>query len=191
MTESWQKVGLLLKEGAVLAMPTDTIYGIVGSVFNKKTIKEIYRLKKRDKSKPFIVLISSLGDLSKFNIKISPVQKKILNNIWPGKISVVLKCPSKKFFYLHRGLKSIVFRLPAGKELSKILSVSGPLVAPSANPENCPPAKSIREARKYFGDSVIYYKDKKQGNKPSTIIDLRKKPFNVLRKGGVVLHSSF
>ena len=186
---SWKKAALLLKEGAIGVIPTDTIYGVCGSVFKKQTVEKIYKLRRRDPKKPMIVLISSFDDLFQLGIKLEAWQKKILKQLWPGKVSVVLKCPFKKFEYLHRGTKTLALRLPKKKELIKILKVSGPLVAPSANLEGEKPAETINEARRYFKDKVFYYSKvklrynkRKLKGKVSTLIDLTQKNIKVLRK---------
>ena len=178
-----KRTALLLREGAIGVVPTDTIYGICGSALNKKTVEKIYKLRKRNPKKPVIILIGSVGDLKKFNVKLKKWQEKILLKIWPAKISVILSCPSSKSHYLHRGTKTLSFRIPASKNLLKIIAISGPLVAPSANFEGQPPAKNINEARKYFGDKVFYYSRKKITGKPSTLIDLTKKSVKIIRIG--------
>src|SRR3989344_2081299 len=137
---SWKKAALLLREGAIGVMPTDTLYGICASAFNKGAVREVYRLRKRNPQKPMVILIGSMRDLKKFNVTLKPWQKNILKRLWPGKISAVLPCPEKKFSYLHRGTRTLAFRLPKKRELLNILSVSGPLIAPSANWEGRAPA---------------------------------------------------
>lgn len=187
---SWLKVALLLKEGTIGVIPTDTIYGICGSVFNKKTVERIYKLRKRTSLKPLIILISSLDDLKIFGVKLKPWQKKILIKIWPSpthrqakKISVILSCPSSNFSYLHKGTKTLAFRIPAKRQLWKIINISGPLVAPSANLEGFEPAKTIFEARRYFGGKVFYYGMRKLKGPNSTLINLIKNPMEVIRRG--------
>ena len=149
----------ILKNGGVGVMPTDTIYGLVGSAFSKKAVARIYALRKRDPKKPMIILISSLSDLRKFAVKLAPEIKKILKKFWPGKVSIILPCASKKFSYLHRGTKTLAFRFPRKKALRTLLKKTGPLVATSANVEGKKPASTIREARKYFGSNVDFYLD--------------------------------
>lgn len=180
---SWRKTALLLKKGAIGVIPTDTIYGICGSTLNKETVEKIYKLRKRKPEKPMIVLISSLNDLKIFGVELKNWQKKILEEILPGKISFVLRCSLKKFEYLRRGTKTLAFRVPENKNLLKILKISGPLVAPSANWENCEPAKTIFQAKKYFGNEVFYRDGGKLNGLASTLIDLTKKPAKILRKG--------
>jgi L-threonylcarbamoyladenylate synthase len=173
-----------LRKGAVGVLPTDTIYGLVGSALLPKAVKRIYRLRKRNSRKPFLVLISSIPDLKLFGVKINLVTRHILNEVWPGKVSVILPAPSSKFRYLHRGLKSIAFRLPRSKALRKLLELSGPLVAPSANWEGKPPAENIREAKRYFGNQADFYIDKGVLKSfPSTLIALEKGRVVIKRQG--------
>lgn len=163
----------------------DTIYGIVGSALNPLAVEEIYVLRKRDTSKQMIIMLSSLDDLLDFDIVLTLKQKDFLNKVWPNPISVILPCPYDRFFYLHRGQKSLAFRIPDNKKLLKILQQVGPLVAPSANLEKEKPAETIADAKKYFGDKISFYLD--GGNlksKPSTIIQLFEDgKWIVLRKG--------
>lgn len=171
-----------LKTGGVIICPTDTIYGILGSALSKETVARIYEIKGRDESKPFIVLISKIEDLKLFGIKISTDQKKYLENVWPNKVSVILPCKDNKFRYLHKGTKSLAFRFPKKKSLLEILQKTGPLVAPSANPQGLEPAKTIAEAKKYFGNDVdLYISGRRLEGKPSKLISLIEKEPRVLR----------
>jgi len=160
----------ILKNDGVGVMPTDTLYGLVGSVFSKKAINRIYKIKKRSKKKKFIILISSINDLKKFGINL-PLPRgsvrrtrgsdvlEILKKFWPGKVSIVLN--------------NIAFRLPKNKKLLNILKQTGPLIAPSANPEGLKPAENITQAKKYFGDKVDFYlSGGTLKSKPSTLIKI-------------------
>lgn len=181
-----KKLTLLLKKGGIAVMPTDTIYGVCGSALKKEAVERIYKLRKRSKSKPFIVLISDPEDLKIFGIKLLKIDKKLLQKIWPAKISVVLPCQSKKYAYLHRGLNSLAFRMPRDKLLRKILKISGPLVAPSANLEGQKPAETIKKAKKYFGRKVDFYVSAgRLVSKPSTMIKIKNGKIIVVREGAV------
>lgn len=184
---SWKKLALLLKEGVIAVMPTDTIYGICGSALKRKVVEKIYKLRKRSPLKPMIILISSFEDLKIFGVKPNKNELRILQKLWPGEISIILDIRDKKkikqFEYLHRGTKTLAFRLPKPAWLRKILQISGPLVAPSANWEGYQPAKTISEAKKYFGNHVVYFDRGKTKNKPSTLIKLKDKKIEIVRKG--------
>ncbi len=169
---TWRRglqVGGILRRGGIVVMSTDTTYGIVGSALRERTVNEIYRLRKRDLNKPFIVLIADKSDLKKFGVAPTKAQEKILDKVWPvcvrtrtgrpGPTSVILPCPNERFAYLHRGKNSLAFRVPAKRELRMLLRRIGPLVAPSANPQGLPVAKNISEARAYFGHHVGFYQD--------------------------------
>lgn len=174
----------LIKDGKVGVIPTDTIYGIVGSALKPDTVGKIYRLRKRTTDKPMIILISSLNDLNHFNIKLSDQQKKFLQKVWPNPLSVVLPVTDEKWKYLHRGTKSLAFRIPKDEWLLELLKQTGPLVAPSANFEGEKPSENIDEARGYFNDKVDFYIDGGQITaRPSTLIQLTDKSVKILRAG--------
>lgn len=173
-----------IKKGAVGILPTDTLYGIVGRAESKEAVKKIYNLKDRDSQKPFIILIGSLLDLQKFGIKPDEKTKKFLSQIWPGKISVILPCQDKKFDYLHRRKKSLAFRLPASKKLMALIKKTGPLVAPSANPEGQKPAETIKEAKNYFKQGVDFYvAGGRLPGAPSTVVEIKKGKISLVREG--------
>lgn len=164
----------VLQNDGVVIMPTDTIYGMVGKALNKVVVNHIYALRKRNSNKPCIVLIGEIGELEKFSIILSKEQKNIIKN-FSIPTSFVLDCPDEKFAYLHRGTKTLAFRMPIYQELRDLLLKVGPLCAPSANPEGLSPAKNIDEAKKYFGDSVDLYLDGGEiTSKASKIIKLHK-----------------
>lgn len=169
-----------LKTGKIVVLPTDTLYGLVGQALRPKTVARIYTLKKRNPKKPVIILIGDITELKKFKITLSPKQKEVAKKIWSSRraSSIIFDCSFKKFFYLHRGTKTLAFRLPRQKKFRAFLLKTGPLVAPSANPEGLPPAKNIKEAKKYFGEAVDFYLPGKiLEGKPSKIIRLKKNGF--------------
>jgi L-threonylcarbamoyladenylate synthase len=159
----WNDKNLLnvLKDGGVVVMPTDTIYGIVGRAESKETVERIYKIRRRNPEKPCIILIGDINELEKFSVNLSPEQQEKVKELWNTSrpISIILDCMNDAFTYLHRGTQTLAFRLPAVPELRELLKETGPLIAPSANLEAKPPSKDINEAKKYFGDLVDLYID--------------------------------
>ncbi len=185
---NWKKAEEFLKNDGVVVLPTDTLYGIIGSALSKKAVNKIYEIKGRDKTKPFIVLINSISQLKIFGIKTSEEQAKILEKFWPGKVSAVLPCQQKKFEYLHLGSGGIAFRMigKRNRNLFNIISSVGPLVAPSVNRQGEKPAETIKEAKEYFSLKIQCYVDVgKRISKPSTLIKLVGNEIIVLRQGEV------
>lgn len=182
MQKYWQKTERVLKDGGVAVIPTDTLYGLVTSVDSKKAVERIYKIKNRDKSKPLIVLISSLSQLNSFGIKGD------FSNIFKPKVSVLLSCKGKQFKYIYRGTGEIAFRLISkrNKNLYNLINKVGPIVAPSANKESLKPAQTIKEAKEYFGDKVdCYINGGKRIGEPSTLIRIKNNKIEILRQGTV------
>jgi L-threonylcarbamoyladenylate synthase len=181
-----------IKKGAVGVLPTDTIYGLCCSALNPKAVERVYKIKGKPAGFPLIVLIGSLADLKKFGIKLSPPDAKLLGRLWPNSVSVILPVTDKKalpqFAYLHRGTRTISFRLPKEKWLSDFLAQTGPLIATSANIHNQENATTIEEAVSYFGERADFYVDcGKMAGKPSTVVILENGELYLLREGAAKL----
>jgi L-threonylcarbamoyladenylate synthase len=190
MKDSWKEVLEILKKGGVGVIPTDTLYGLVGSALLKDTVERIYKIKGRDTIKPFVILITSYKDLNLFGINLDKEQANFFKKIWPGKVSVIFPCKSNKWNYLHRGENSIAFRMIGSnnKNLFNLLKKIGPIVAPSANPQGLKPAQNITQAKDYFNKNVDFYISGSMKNlKPSTLIKYKDGSWITLRKGQVVI----
>jgi L-threonylcarbamoyladenylate synthase len=178
----------IIRSGGIGVLPTDTLYGIVCSAKSRKCVEHVYALRERNLRKPSIILISDIKDLKYFSVKADKKTQEILRRLWPGKVSVILPCTSKKCNYLHRGTKSLAFRLPEKKDLVNLIKKTGPLIAPSANLEGLLPATTIKEARDYFEDGVDFYvSGGKLESLPSTIVEIKKGKLSVKRQGAVVV----
>lgn len=174
----------ILKRGGIGVLPTDTLYGVVGSALSKKAVARIYTVRNRNQKKPCIILIHSIRDLALFGISLDKETKKILAPLWPGKVSVIMPCPYKKFAYLHRGIKTLAFRMPADIRTRRLLQKTGPLVAPSANTEGMPPATTIAAAKRYFSESVDFYISAgKRVSAPSTLVVIEDGRIVIKRQG--------
>jgi len=176
----------ILENGGIGVLPTDTLYGLVGRASSREAVERIYRVRKRSPDKPQIVLISSVNDLKLFGIDPKSKEAALAGNYWPGKVSVILPCDNPELEYLHRGTKSIAFRVPDMPELVELLKKTGPLVAPSANHEGELPSLTIDEAKKYFGNDVDFYRD--DGlieSEPSTILKIEGNKTIIVREGAV------
>ncbi len=175
-----------LKSGGVGIIPTDTLYGMVASVWKEDAIEKVYALRKRDVDKPCIILIADFSELEKFSIKLSLKEKTWLETVWPGKVSVMLSCANEDLQYLSRGTAHLVFRIPDDESLRTLLRETGPLIAPSANIQGMRPAETIEEAKKYFGDKINFYVDGGiLQSKPSTIVKLENGRVTLIRSGAV------
>lgn len=150
-----ENVTRLLREGGIGVVRTDTLYGVVGRADNQAAVKRIYDVKGRTSTKSPIVLIDSVEKLwDSYDAE----TLRRLEELWPGENSVIL--PAKNApEWITRGNGSVAYRVPDDKALRELIAKTGPLAAPSANPEGQPPAMNVAEARAYFGDNVDFYVD--------------------------------
>jgi len=175
----------VIKNGGIVITKTDTIYGILANALDKEAIEKIYTIKEREKDKPFIILIPNTKFLKKFKVKENPQAEKILN--LKG-ITVIFDVndQNNKLEYLHRGTKTLAFRIPDDPEfLSFLNKLDTPMVAPSANPSGLTPAEDIHKAIEYFKAKVDLYIDrgKSETNIPSTIVKVENSKIKILRQG--------
>lgn len=145
----------ILSAGGIGVVRTDTLYGLIARADDEAAVRRIYMLKGRDDDKSPIVLINAPEQMYD---TVSKQHQAYINSVWPGPVSVIIpsiKAPS----WIRRGNASVAYRVPALNELRELLQTTGPLVAPSANPQGMQPAMNVREARYYFGDNVDFYVD--------------------------------
>lgn len=145
----------ILLSGGTAILRTDTLYGVVASARSHESVERVYELKGRTDSKSPIVLIASPEQM--FDIYTDDVMAR-LGKLWPGPRSIIL--PSRLApEWITRGNASVAYRIPDIVALRHLLTLTGPLIAPSANPEGMSPALTIQEAKHYFGDRVDIYVD--------------------------------
>ncbi len=145
----------ILESGGIGILRTDTLYGIVASARNEAAVERVYHVKGRTPSKPPIILVASPDQLLN---GYDEATLKRLDSLWPGKNSVILSAPNAPSWLVRTG-DSLAYRVPDDRGLRALLARTGPLIAPSANPEGKSPAMDIDEAKSYFGGRVDFYVD--------------------------------
>ena len=164
-----------LKQGHIVIIPTDTIYGFSGLI--GKTAEAIARIKGREENKPFIALIAEPADIYRYtDIKIP---EHILN-LWPAPLTLIVPL---------KGQGTQAFRCPADEWLRNVVAAAGDAVySTSVNRSGTPPLTDIEVICREFEDSVALIVD--GGNLeglPSTLVDLTSGTPRVLRQGSVVI----
>ena len=164
----------LLKSDKIIIMPSDTIYGFLSLPSGENRLRNI---KKRDK-KPFLFLISDFDQLNKLNINFKNI-KNILKKYWPGPVTFILE---------QNNGNTMGIRMPDWDLLQKIINdVGSPLLSTSVNYSGMPFFYKKKDIVKEFYskvDLIIIDKNFKQ-NISSTIVDLTKNPYEIIRKGDV------
>lgn len=179
------KAIIAIKNGKVVVFPTDTVYGFLAGASDKKAVENIFKIKKRLKSKPLAVFVRDFK-MAEELAYIDKSQKKVLKKYWPGKYTFVLKV--KKGNNLCKLVikdNAIALRIPKYKPLNNLLKkINKPLDQTSVNISGKPPLTKIGDIIKQFEKSDILIID--AGNLPksksSAIIDLTKNKIKILRK---------
>jgi L-threonylcarbamoyladenylate synthase len=174
----------LLRPGAVGAIPTDTVYGIVARAADQTAVARLYRVKGRE-GKPGTVIAANIGQLEDLGLKHRYL--KAVEQFWPGAVSVIIPATASELTYLHQGKMGLAVRIPDNDKLQGLLKETGPLLTTSANYPDEPTATTITQAKKYFGDKVDFYVDGGDlfRNQPSTVIRIVDDAIEVLRSGAV------
>lgn len=163
------EVALKLLNGGIGIIPTDTVYGIV-CIAKESEINRMYKIRGRPTNQKSLLLVSSESDIEEFGPDIN--QLEIAKKYWPGPLTAELAVRNAPKF-LDKGSGRLAFRVPDFDELEKLLKLTGPLIAPSANPQGVTPhASTLEDAISYFDDKVDFYVDggDLSNNKESTII---------------------
>lgn len=157
-----------IDQGQIVALPTDTIYGLATSIENYDKIIEI---KQRD-TKPLAILCSSIEEMTNI-IQIPPKYITTLQSLTPGALTIVSKTVNKKYS-INKGYDTTGVRIPNHKSLLKLLKETGPLVVSSANISGENETYTLDEVKNVFKDKVNLYveNDQELSKTASTVINI-------------------
>lgn len=179
----------ILLSGGIVVVPTDTVYGIIGDATNPDTIKKIFTIKKRPEEKILPIFVKDIATARRLAY-ISDAKAKILENLWPGPVTVVFHHKEKLPKVLTGGHDTLAMRIPKSPFLLQLLArLEFPLVQTSANISSRLPAQTATEIEAYFEGSdpepdLIVDGGVVKG-KQSTLINFTKNIPIVLRMGAV------
>jgi len=145
----------ILDKNLNLIIPTETVYGLAGNIFEDEAIENIFKLKNRPATNPLIVHIKSLESLSDVAVDIPDKAYELANKFWPGPLTLVLKKKQTISDLITAGKSTVAVRVPSHSTTQSLLTMLDyPLAAPSANPYGLVSPTSSAHAYRYFGDKV-------------------------------------
>lgn len=169
----------ILKDGGLVIIPTETVYGIAANMLNKKTLSRLYEIKQRPKDKPFSVHIEEKLKIEEFARSIPISAYKLMDKFWPGPLTLVLK---------SKGSGKVGLRMPDNEIALRVITQSGvPVICPSANLSGKQAPGNFREAIKDLNglvDFAIDAGDTKLGIE-SSVADLTVEPLCIQREGAI------
>ena len=189
--DSLKKAVFLLNNQKLVALKTETVYGVACDPSNILAIKRVYELKKRPVFNPLIIHVDSIKLVEKIAL-IDHDSKLMMKEFWPGPLTLIL--PRKKNNIIHdfavSGLDTVAVRLPASKLIKNIISkFKKPIAAPSANESGYVSATDAKHVIDSFGDKIDLIIDSGRADYgiESTILDMTCKPYEVKRLGVIDL----
>lgn len=183
-----RQAGEVLKNGGLVAFPTETVYGLGGDGLNKESSKKIYEAKGRPSDNPLIIHIADMDALPHIVTEVSPQVEKVAEAFWPGPLTIILPKSDHVPMETTGGLNTVAVRMPSHKVARKLIEYAGGYVAaPSANASGKPSptvAKYVVEDMDGRIDMIIDGGQVGIGLE-STIIDMTVEPPQILRPGFV------
>ncbi len=186
------KAAEILKNGGLVGMPTETVYGLGANALNPQAVANIFKAKGRPMDNPLIVHISCFEDIEKFSLasKIPEKAKLLAKNFWPGPLTVILKKGSLVPDEVSAGLDTVAIRYPSHKTANKLIKTAElPIAAPSANLSGSPSPTTAQHVLNDLNgkiDAVIDGGVCDVGLE-STVITLAQEKPKLLRPGGITL----
>ena len=185
-------VKTLSKAGSVVAIKTDTVYGLICNAYDKDAISKIYKLKSRDKKKPLALFIKDVAELEKYVSPDSLTESnmQIAKKYWPGALTIIFKKKDDTFSHLIGDATGIGIRIPNDEDLLNILrGCSFPLAETSCNVAGEEPYIDYQSIIDKFGDNIDLVVDGGLATKniPSTVLSLESGKPVVLRVGEIVI----
>jgi L-threonylcarbamoyladenylate synthase len=155
ITNSIDKAAALLVAGEVVAIPTETVYGLAGNLFNPSAVEKIYTLKNRPRNNPLIVHVKDLEATLPLITEFPKPLQQLAEKYWPGPLTVLLKKSKLVPDSITAGSDFVAIRVPAHPLTKQLLEqIPFPLVAPSANPFTRISPTKAEHVEQYFGDSI-------------------------------------
>ncbi len=185
-----EKASCILKNGGVVGIPTETVYGLAANAYDSNAIAKIFKAKGRPQDNPLIVHIANIDTLYEIAKDIPKNALLCAQKFWPGPLTMVLNKTDKIPEVVSAGLSTVAVRMPKNETARKLILKSGlPLAAPSANTSGSPsPTTANHVINDLDGkiDAVLMGEDCDVGVE-STVITLAGKQPVLLRPGGVTL----
>lgn len=179
----------ILRNGGIVAMPTETVYGLAADAFSGEAVKKIFEAKGRPQDNPLIVHISDFSQIYTIAREVPESAKKLADKFWPGPLTIILPKRPEVPDETSGGLDTVAVRMPSHKVANKIIELSCPLAAPSANISGFPSPTSFEHVEADMtgrADAICDGGDCDVGVE-STVITLATETPMLLRPGGVTL----
>ena len=178
----------IMRVGGLVAVPTETVYGLAGNGLDEKAVAEIYEIKGRPEVKPLSLMVHDAASMERYCENVPPQAYTLAKEFWPGPLTIVMKAKPCVPEIVRAGGETVGLRCPDHPLTLELLEKSGvPFAAPSANPSGEPSPKNADSVLKYFDGKIDAVLDGGECGIgcESTLIDLSRTPYRILRQGAL------
>ena len=178
----------VLADGGVVAVPTDTLYGLAADAFNQKAVERVFRLKGRPERVPLPLLLASPQDVLECAIHVPEQVWQLAERFWPGPLTLVLRKADRIPAVVSAGGDTVALRVPRHDLTTRIIRTLGhPITGTSANRSGALPATTADEVRRIFGDELdlVVGSASSADGVASTVLDLSQDTPRIVRLGAV------
>ncbi len=178
----------LIRQGRLVAVPTETVYGLAGNGLDETSVKEIYEVKGRPEVKPLSLMVPGPEAMELYCRDIPPQATTLARRFWPGPLTIILKSRESIPQIVRAGGDTLGLRCPDHPMTLEALRLAKlPFAAPSANPSGAPSPKCAEDVMAYFDGKISAVIDGGECGigRESTIIDMSAAPYKILRQGAL------
>ncbi|MGM9587102.1 MAG: L-threonylcarbamoyladenylate synthase [Candidatus Limivicinus sp.] len=178
----------IIKSGGLVAVPTETVYGLAGNGLDEEAVKQIYEVKGRPQVKPLSLMVPGAEAMEQYCEDVPAGARLLAQRFWPGPLTIVLKAKDHIPSIVLAGGDTVGLRCPDHPMTLELLKKAGvPFAAPSANPSGEESPKTAQKVRDYFEGKIGGIIDGGECGigLESTIISMAQKPYRILRQGAL------
>lgn len=177
-----------LQRGEVVAIPTDTVYGLAADPFNLSAVEEIFRVKGRPEERALPILVNSLDQAMLLAREVPRNFLRLAEEFWPGALTLVVDASHRLPLKVTANTGRIALRWPRSEVVARLIEeCDAPLTGTSANLSGSPSCSSAEQVFRQLGDRLGLILDggEIQPATPSTIVELHRGSWKILREGAI------
>ncbi|HEV7959266.1 MAG TPA: L-threonylcarbamoyladenylate synthase [Acidimicrobiales bacterium] len=182
-----QEAVVRLRRGSVVAVPTDTVYGLAASLAHPDAVATLFRLKRRPTSVALPVLVESRDAIDALEVAWPEKAKRLSDALWPGPLTIVVPV-DPRFAAIVGGVETVGFRVPNDELLLEVIEQCGALAVSSANEHGEPPCHSAEEVLRALGSNGLLDAVLNAGERSgdvSTVVEIKAASWRILRSGAI------
>ena len=188
VTNDLEEAAALLRQGKLVAVPTETVYGLAGNGLDEQAVEAIYEVKGRPQVKPLSLMVPDESAMERYCEAVPEQARFLAERFWPGPLTIVLKAKPLVPTIVRAGGETVGLRCPDHPMTLALLRMAEiPFAAPSANPSGEPSPKTAQQVQRYFDGKIAAIVDGGACGigTESTLLDMSRTPYRILRQGAL------